>query len=90
MSKRAGNTETFSISVDSETRKILKAEAERAFDGNVSRLISALAREVQRRAAIERVLGTEPRMSDAERTAFERQVAREIAALRRARSKRAA
>ena len=78
MPKRAGDTETFSISVDSETRKILKAEAERAFDGNVSRLISALAHESQRRAAIER-LSTAPRMSDAEQAAFKRQASREIA-----------
>jgi len=89
MAKRAGKTETFSISVDAETRRILKLEAERNFDGNVSQMIAAIAREAQRRSAFERVMGAGPRMSGEERAAFEKQVAREVAALRK-KPKRAA
>ena len=55
-SKRAGKTVTFSISVDEETQRILKKEAKRLFEGNVSKLIAALAREADRNAALDRYL----------------------------------
>ena len=45
MKKRSGNTATFSISVDLETRSILKKEAARSYDGNVSALVAAIAKE---------------------------------------------
>lgn len=56
MQKRAGRTKTFSISVDEKTRKLLKAEAARHFDGNVSAVVADLAKEIERRNATERVL----------------------------------
>lgn len=57
MKKRSGRTKTFSISVDDRTRQLLRAEAARRFDGNVSALIADLARELERRQAMERLLG---------------------------------
>jgi len=54
--KRSGKTVTFSISVDEETQRILKKEAKRLFDGNVSKLVAALAREAARNAALDRYL----------------------------------
>jgi hypothetical protein len=54
--KRAGKTVTFSISVDQRTQRILKREAKRLFDGNVSKLVAALAREAERNAALDRYL----------------------------------
>jgi hypothetical protein len=56
MKTRAGNTVTFSISVDKETQRILKKEAKRLFEGNVSALVAALAREAQRNAALDSYL----------------------------------
>ncbi|MGH7280138.1 MAG: hypothetical protein ACRELY_01320 [Polyangiaceae bacterium] len=53
---RAGKTVTFSISVDVETQKILKREAKRGFEGNVSALITAMAQDAKRQAAAEWLL----------------------------------
>jgi hypothetical protein len=52
--RRAGATETFSVSVDPETKRRLKALAKEKFDGNVSALIVELAVEGERQAAFER------------------------------------
>jgi hypothetical protein len=52
--RRKGATETFGISLDPETKKFLKAEAERKHLGNVSALITELAQEAKRQAAFER------------------------------------
>lgn len=52
--RRAGATETFSVSVDPETKRRLRALAQAKFGGNVSALISDLAREGERTAEFER------------------------------------
>jgi hypothetical protein len=52
--RRPGATETFSVSVDSRTKRRLKALAELSYGGNVSALITDLAREGERQAAFER------------------------------------
>lgn len=52
MRRRRGPVETFSVSVDASTKRILKAHAERLFDGNMSAMISAFAREAERRDAL--------------------------------------
>lgn len=44
--------ETFSVAVDSRTKKILRAHAERLFGGNMSALISAFGREAEKRDAM--------------------------------------
>lgn len=53
MKRRAGKTTTFSISVDSETQRLLKSEAKRIYGGNVSALVSAIAKEAKRQASLE-------------------------------------
>lgn len=62
--RRAGATETFSVSVDPQTKRRLKALAAQRHEGNVSALITELAREGERQAAFERAWrwygGTEP------------------------------
>jgi len=44
--------ETFSVSVDATTKRILRAHAERVFDGNMSAMISAFGREAELRDAM--------------------------------------
>ena len=72
MKRRTGRTVTFSISVDAETQRVLKAEAKRSYGGNVSALVSAIAREAKRQSALDWLLqrsGTSP-MTSAERDAL--------------------
>jgi hypothetical protein len=72
MKRRSGKTATFSISVDSETQRILKEEARRSYDGNVSALVSAIAKEAKRQSALDWLLqrsGASP-MTNAERDAL--------------------
>jgi hypothetical protein len=67
--RRAGATETFSVSVDRETKRRLKALAKVKYGGNVSALVTELAREGERQAAFERAWewygGPEPTPRDA-------------------------
>jgi hypothetical protein len=49
--KRVGKTKTFGISVDKETETFLRREADARFEGNVSRLVTALAQEEKSRQA---------------------------------------
>lgn len=44
--------ETFSVSVDRRTKRILKRHADRLFGGNMSALISAFGREAEKREAL--------------------------------------
>jgi hypothetical protein len=48
---RAGRTETFSVSVDGETKAVLRGLADQQFDGNMSALVKSFAEEAKRRAA---------------------------------------
>ncbi len=49
--RRAGATQTFSVSVDVETKRALRALADHAFNGNLSALVTDLAQEARRRMA---------------------------------------
>ena len=51
---RAGKTETFSVSVDPETKELLRGAAARWHDGNMSRLFTAVAHRLAEEAAFER------------------------------------
>ena len=53
--RRAGATETFSVSVDRETKRRLKALARARHRGNVSALITELSVEGERQAAFVRL-----------------------------------
>ena len=72
MKKRAGKTATFSISVDEATQRILKEEAKRSYDGNVSALVTAIAKEAKRQSALDWLLqrAGAPQMTDAARDAL--------------------
>jgi hypothetical protein len=45
--------ETFSVSVDARTKRILKKHADRLFGGNMSALIAAFGREAEKRDALD-------------------------------------
>jgi len=49
--RRSGATETFSVSVDPETKAALRALADSEFGGNLSALITDFAEEARRRRA---------------------------------------
>jgi hypothetical protein len=49
--RRAGATETFSVSVDPETKRALRSLANQDFGGNLSALVTDLAEEARRRMA---------------------------------------
>jgi post-segregation antitoxin (ccd killing protein) len=72
MSPRPGKTATFSISVDEETQRILRTEAKRSYGGNVSALVSAIAKEAKRQSALDWLLQKSEAapMTDAERDAL--------------------
>jgi len=53
--KRAGKTETFSVSVDIETKRILRHAADRFHDGNMSRLFAAVAMKLDSDEAFTRL-----------------------------------
>ena len=80
-SARPGKTRTLSISVDVATDKILKEEAREHFEGNVSKLIAAMAREARRKAALERlaVWSGYAGLSERERDAIEAEIQQELA-----------
>jgi hypothetical protein len=68
--KRRGTTRTFSVSVSSETQRRLKEAANRAYGGNVSALIEAIAVEADRQAALERLLRDAPPVDEEAYAAF--------------------
>ena len=82
MAKRHGKTRTLSISVDAATDKILKEEAAAHFGGNVSKLVSAIAHEARRKAAVDRIAvwSGYGALSKAERDDLEAGIQKELAA----------
>jgi len=85
--RRAGASETFSVSVDLETKRALRALAKRDFGGNLSALVTDLAEEARRRMAAEAYLRRHdisvPTKPEADR--MEAQIAREVAAWKKRR-----
>jgi hypothetical protein len=90
--RRTGATETFSVSVDPETKRALRALADSAFGGNLSALVTDLAEDARRRIAAGKYLRRHG-VADAtamEGDAIQAQIDREISASRRHRAKRRA
>ena len=80
--RRAGATETFSVSVDAETKRALRKLAAAEFGGNLSALVTDFAEEARRRVAAAAYLRAHgiPKLTPAEADALETQIEREIAA----------
>jgi len=88
--RRTGATETFSVSVDPETKRALRTLANQDFQGNLSALVTDLAEEARRRLAAgaylrRRGLRT-PTPSEAD--ILEQEIAREIQTWKARRKKR--
>lgn len=88
--KRGGKTVTFSVSVDAQTKKVLRAVAERSYRGNVSELIAQIAHQAARQegaADLLRLHGRAP-MTDEQCLAFESEIAAELGRARPAHKRR--
>jgi len=90
--RRRGATETFSVSVDAETKRALRKLAAAEFGGNLSALVTDFAEEARRRMAAARFLRAHgiPKLTDAEALALETELAREIATAAPKRGRRGA
>jgi len=84
--KRSRKTETFSVSVSPATKSRLRRAADRAYGGNVSALIEAIALEADRQDALDWLLHKAPPIDDESFEAF----MREMGALKGKRARRAA
>jgi hypothetical protein len=90
--RRPGATETFSVSVDPETKRALRALADEEYGGNLSALVTDFAAEARRRkaaGAVLRLLGV-PVLSKPETDALASAMADEVSAVRRRRKRRVA
>jgi hypothetical protein len=85
--RRAGATETFSVSVDPATKKALRGLADAEYGGNMSALVTDLAEEARRRTSAGAYLRRRaiPALDRAAIVAVETDIEREVAALRRQR-----
>jgi hypothetical protein len=90
--RRTGATQTFSVSVDPETKRALRALADREFGGNLSALVTELAEEARRRLAAGAYLERQdlPRVERAEADLLQAEIDREVRAARRRRKRSAA
>jgi len=89
--KRQGETVTFSVSVDRDTKKLLRDVADRSYRGNVSELITQIAQQAARQAGAAELLKLHGRgsMTDEECKAFEKEIAAELEVHDRPKKKRA-
>jgi hypothetical protein len=88
--RRAGATETFSVSVDPETKRALRKLADSDYQGNLSALVSDFAEDARRRMAAAAYLrrhGMSP-PSQADVARIQAELEREIAAARKRRKSR--
>lgn len=90
--RRTGATETFSVSVDPETKAALRALADSEFGGNLSAAVTDLAEEARRRKAAGDFLRRyrQPKLSARGAAALEAEIEAEIAAVKKRAKKRSA
>jgi hypothetical protein len=91
-SRRAGATETFSVSVDVATKRALRALADREFGGNLSALVSDFAEDARRRLAAGAYLRTRRilKLTAGEAEVVQAEIDAEITSARKRRRRRAA
>ncbi len=90
--RRPGATETFSVSVDPETKRALRALADREFDGNLSALVTDFAEEARRRMPAGEYLCMHraPKLAGAAADELEAAIDREVAVARKRRKRKRA
>lgn len=90
--RRAGATETFSVSVDPETKRALRALADKEFGGNLSALVTDFAADARRRLAACAYLRKHriPKLRAGEADLIEAEIDREVANARKRRKRRVA
>ena len=90
--RRAGAKRTFSVSVDAETKRALRALAEEEFGGNRSALVTDFAEEARRRMAAGEYLRKHriPKLVQHEADTLQAAIDREIETARRRRKRRVA
>ena len=90
--RRAGATETFSVSVDPETKRALRALADKEFGGNLSALVTDFAEDARRRLAAGAYLGRQriPKIADGEADQIQAEIDQEVANTRKRRKRHAA
>jgi hypothetical protein len=78
--RRPGATETFSVSVDADTKRALRRLADAEFEGNLSALVTDFAEEARRRMAAAAYLRKNgiARLTQSEAETLEAQIEREI------------
>ena len=91
-SRRAGATETFSVSVDPETKAALRELADDEFDGNLSALVTDMAEEARRRMAAGKLLRRHgiPKLARDEAEELQARIAAEVTASKGKRKKSSA
>lgn len=91
-SRRAGATRTFSVSVDAETKRALRALANKEFGGNLSALVTDFAEDARRRLAAGAYLRAHriPKLALDEAVALQAEIDREVASARARRKRTAA
>ena len=90
--RRAGATETFSVSVDRETKRALRALADKEFGGNLSALVTDFAEDARRRMAAGAYLRGHRirKLAAGEADQIQAELDREVASARKPRKRRAA
>jgi hypothetical protein len=90
--RRAGATETFSVSVDSETKRALRALADKEFGGNLSALVTDFAEDARRRLAAGAYLRGHriQKLTADEADRVQAEIDREVASARKPKKRRAA
>jgi hypothetical protein len=91
-SRRAGATETFSVSVDAETKRALRALADQEFGGNLSALVTDFAEDARRRLAAGAYLRRHriPKLTVGEADLLQAEIDREVVSARKRRKRSAA
>lgn len=90
--RRAGATETFSVSVDTETKRALRALADAEFGGNLSALVTDFAEDARRRLAAGAYLQKHrvPKLAAGEADQLQAEIDREVLSARKRRKRSAA
>lgn len=90
--RRPGTTATFSVSVDAETKRALRALADQEFGGNLSALVTDFAEEARRRMAAGEYLRQHhlAKLAEPEASALEAAIDAELATARKRKKRRTA